>query len=281
MWMNAFWRDIATRPFAEHAVARRAMMRCLLMALAVAMVGAGCSSPDPYTNQLLTSNIAPGAGRKSVGIISAIGDKFSVQKIGFTVFQNSLDEVPIDSWGVDERVVATMTAQLSKRFEVKRINYSKAAFAEVQKPKPLFASNQEDYRNKIADILRGMASSQKCDLYVVVTKSGSAVGNTNQSVSGLGVLQSGVGYLSSLHLHALFEVRVYDGQTFSVLGHQRASSTQSIFSSFIHGPHREVDKSWWPEVAQSIAKDGRVKDATMALVEQSMTATVGELLLKE
>lgn len=205
-----------------------------------------------------------------------------MQKVGLTVFQNSLDEIPIDTWGIDERVVASMSAQLGKRFDVKRINYSKAAFAEVQKPKPLLANNQEDYRNKIADILRGMASSQKCDLYVVVTKSGSQVGNTNQSVGGIGILYGGAGAIfSSVRLHALFDIRVYDGLTFAVLGHQRGSSGQSAFMSVIRGPNREVDKSWWPEQAQSVARDAKIKDAALALVEQSMTATVAELLLKE
>jgi hypothetical protein len=257
-------------------------MRYLLVAFAIAAAVAGCSTPDPFTNDLLTASIAPGTGRKSVGVISAIGDKFSVQKVGLTVFQNSLDEIPIDAWGIDERVATSMSAQLGKRFEVKRITYAKAAFVEVQKPKPLFASDQEDYRYKIADILRGIASSQKCDLYVVVTKSGSQVGNTNQSVGGIGILYGGAGAIfSSVHLHALFDVRVYDGQTFAVLGHQRGSLGQSAFFSVIRGPNREVDKSWWPQQAQSVARDARIKDATLALVEQSMATTVAELLLKE
>jgi hypothetical protein len=257
-------------------------MRCLLMAFVAAIALAGCSSPDPLTNQLLTSSIAPGAGRKSVGVISAIGDKFSVQKVGLTVFQNSLDEVSIDAWGIDERVVATLNAQLGARFDVKRIGQSKAAFIEVQKPKLFFVGNQEDYRYKIADILRGIAASQKCDLYVVVTKSGSQVGSSNQSVGGIGILYGGAGALfSSVRLHTLFDVRVYDGQTFAVLGHQRASSAESSFVAIIRGPNREVDKSWWPEQPQSIARDARVKDATLALLDQSIAATVGELLLKQ
>jgi hypothetical protein len=257
-------------------------MRCLLMAFAVAAVVAGCASPDPLTNEMLTASIAPGAGRKSIGVISAIGDKFSVQKVGFTVFQNSLDEVPIDSWGIDERVVTTMSAQLSKRYDVKRLSYAKAAFAEVQKPKPVFAGSQQDYRYQIAELLRGIASSQKCDLYVVVTKSGSPVGNTNQSVGGIGLLHTGVGgFLSSVRLHALLEVRVYDGRTFAVLGRMRAPSGQSIFTQFLHGPNREVDKSWWPAQAEAVARDTKIRDATLALVEQSVTTTVGDLLLTQ
>ena len=52
-------------------------MRWQLTAFAIAVVLAGCATPDPYTNDLLTASIAPGTGRKSIGVISAIGDAFS------------------------------------------------------------------------------------------------------------------------------------------------------------------------------------------------------------
>jgi hypothetical protein len=256
-------------------------MRWQLTAFAIAVVLAGCATPDPYTNDLLTASIAPGTGRKSIGVISAIGDAFSVQKVGLTVFQNALDEIPIDAWGIDERVVSSIGTQLGKKFEVKRISYSRTTFARVQKSKPLLASSKEDYRNQIAELLRGMAGSQKCDLYVVVTKGGSPVGNTNQSVTGLGILYGGAGAIfSAFHVYALFEVRVYDGRTFEVLGRQGGLSGQSPFFAVIRGPNREVDKTWWPEQPQSVARDARIKDATMALLDQSMAATVSELLLK-
>jgi hypothetical protein len=178
--------------------------------------------------------------------------------------------------------VANVSAQLGKKFEVKRISYSKATFAQIQKSKPLFASSKEDYRNQISEILRGMAASQKCDLYVVVTKGGSAVGNTNQVVTGLGILYGGAGAIfSAFHIYALFEVRVYDGRTLEVLGRQRGLPAQSAFFPVIRGPNREVDKSWWPEQPQSVARDTRIKDATLALVDQSMSTTVAELLLKD
>jgi outer membrane lipoprotein SlyB len=69
-------------------------MRWQLMALAVAVVLAGCATPDPFTNDLLTASIAPGTGRKSVAVISAIGDTFSVQKVGLTVFQTHSTRSP-------------------------------------------------------------------------------------------------------------------------------------------------------------------------------------------
>ena len=51
---------------------------------------AGCSI-DPLNNDLLTASIAPGTPRKSVCVIAAIGDTFSLQKVGVTAFGNALD----------------------------------------------------------------------------------------------------------------------------------------------------------------------------------------------
>ena len=61
---------------------------------------AGCSS-DPLTNDHLTANLAQGSQRKRVCVISAIGDTYSLQKVGITVFGNALDKVPIEAWGID------------------------------------------------------------------------------------------------------------------------------------------------------------------------------------
>jgi hypothetical protein len=46
----------------------------------------------------------------------------------------------------------------------------------------------------------------------------------------------------------------------------------------IRGPHRPVDKSWWPATAQAAAQDARMKDAIRTLVERSLATTVPEML---
>ena len=48
-----------------------------------------------------TPSVAAESGPCSIGVISAIGDRFSVQKFGITVFANDKTFVPID-WGLDD-----------------------------------------------------------------------------------------------------------------------------------------------------------------------------------
>ena len=99
-----------------------------LAALVFAAALAGCAGGDPLTNDLLTQSIATGAQRKSVCAISGIGDTFSVQKVGVTVFGNALDMAPIDGWGIDDFVTGKIAAQLGQRFEVKRAAASEGGF---------------------------------------------------------------------------------------------------------------------------------------------------------
>src|SRR6478736_5455972 len=56
--------------------------------------------------------------RKSICVISHIGAKFALKKIGFTVFQNSLNEVSIEAWGIDDAVASKVAASLGGRYAV-------------------------------------------------------------------------------------------------------------------------------------------------------------------
>jgi hypothetical protein len=249
--------------------------RCLFAAFAAAAALAGCTS-DPLTNDLLTANIAQGSARKSVCVISAIGDTYSLQKVGLTVFGNALDKAQIEAWGVDAFVGGKIGSQLSHRFEARRIDYPKGAFAGLETSKSVFSSDYKERREELRDIVRGIVASQSCDLCLVVTKTGSALGNTNQSLYGLGILDHGSLVFTNVSLFALWEVRVYDGKTFAVLAHQRARSGEMPFMAVISGPHRKLDKSWWPAPGQ-IAQNAKLKQATLELIDQSMTAVIAEL----
>jgi hypothetical protein len=212
--------------------------------------------------------------RKSIGVISAIGDKFTAQKVGLMVFGNERKHLPIDAWGIDDFVFRKVSALLDKRFSVKRIDYSRGAFAKYENPDPgLFRNPDEELRT----VVRQIASSQKCDVYLVVTKSSSQFGTSNQYVSGLGIVEAGGGLMgSNVHLFALSAIRLYDGQSFATLREERASIGQTTFLAIIKGPHRQVDPSWWPASDQA-AQNARLRDATLVLVEQSLAMTVPQL----
>src|SRR6266852_1143397 len=60
-----------------------------------------------------TSAKPPGpsdSGPCQIGVISAIGDQFTVQNIGLTMFGNEQMEAPVDAWGLDDLVVTRVRA---------------------------------------------------------------------------------------------------------------------------------------------------------------------------
>jgi hypothetical protein len=249
--------------------------RCLFAAIAAAATLAGCAG-DPLNNDLLSASLAQGSPRKSVCIISAIGNTFSVQKIGITVFGNELNQAAIDAWGIDALVAGKFSSQLSQRFDVKRLDYPKGAFASLDTQKSILASDYKDPRQEIRDIARGLVGSQKCDLCIVATPFRSMYSNSNQSLYGLGILDQSSVLFTNVFLFAMWEVRVYDGKTFEVLARAVARRFETEWMIGIHGPYRRVDKSWLPAPGQ-VAQNAKLKQAMLALVEQSVTPLIAEL----
>jgi hypothetical protein len=163
--------------------------RCAAIALLFAAVIAGAAfaqQPAKPKGAAATQPVKPSAvdSRKCVGVISTIGHRFAVQKIGFTVFGNELNYVPIDSWQIDDLVVGKISTFLSKSWSVQRIDYPKGAFSSLAEQHPLFF----DYDEELRRIVRGLTSSTKCGHYVVVAKTTSSYGTTNQRVGGLGIV---------------------------------------------------------------------------------------------
>jgi hypothetical protein len=247
--------------------------------LSVAAALAGCAGGDPLTNELLAQKIAPGSPRKSLCAISAIGDTFSVQKMGVTVFGNALDMAQIDTWGIDEFVVGKVAAQLSRRFDAKRLTYPKGAFAALDKPKSPFAEPKDDRK----DIMRGIAGGKNCDLVVAVTKSGSMIGNSNQHVVGLGILDMSSVIFTNVSVFALPEMRVYDGQTFAVLGYKKAFDWQKG----ILGTHiiRGAQPAGRQDLVAGIAGTGRVRrqaqEGDDGAPEQGIAIMIADLFPQE
>lgn len=213
-------------------------------------------------------------GRKTIGVISAIGEKFSVQKIGIMVFGNDLKETSINSWGIDELVASKISALLSKQYNVKRIAAPKGAFDAIEQPGGLFRDREAEQR----EIVRKIAAAQKSDLYIVVTRGGSPYSSTNQTLMGLGILEAGAPlYSDNVYLFALTVINVYDGRTFDLVKRQAGSIGQSTFLAVVNGPHQKLDKSWWPSSPQ-VDRNEKLKNATRALVEQSIAQTVPEIV---
>jgi hypothetical protein len=202
---------------------------------------------------------------RTVGVISAIGGKFALQKVGITVFGNELNEVPIGSWGLDDAVASRVSAVLSKRFTVKRINAP--------------AGLNWDSEAALQANVRKLAGSANCDLYVVVTGAGVPFSGTNQYVSGVGLVEGG-GAINpdNVTLYAVTTVHLYDGRTFERLLWQRPGfSIGGSMGNVVNAPHRRLDRTWWPATPQGVNNE-KYKAATRALLVDSVGATIPEMV---
>jgi hypothetical protein len=219
---------------------------------------------------------SPQSGRCDVGVISHLGEKFNVRQIGFTVFGNESNEVSIESWRIDDLVVAKISGALGKRATVRRVAYRKEAFASLESSK-LF----RDIDAEVGEGVRTLTAGTHCARYVVVTDGTSRYGTTNQVLGGLGIVAGKKPYFTGdlYNLHTLITLRVYDGETFALMKRKFATTGESTFMAMIGGPHREVDQSFWPVPPDAAAQNAKLRDAVQGLIGQSLDATLPELPL--
>jgi hypothetical protein len=231
------------------------MYRGVLVALLLVVGGCagGLGAPSVEASKTI-------AQARTVGVISAVGHKFALQKMGITVFGNELNEVPI-SWGIDDAVAGKVSALLSGRYAVRRIS----------PPAGLDADNAQD-------IVRKIAASQKHDLYVVVARSSAPFGSSNQIVTGLGMIEAGgIIYPDNVTLFAVTTVLVYDGRTFERLGWQRTGVEGISIGKTINAPTRSLDRTWWPATPQAVHNE-KLKAATRALAVEGLSATIPQIM---
>ena len=153
------------------------------------------------------------SGPCQIGVIPAIGDQFVVQKIGLMVFGNDHAEVPIDTWALDDLVVARVRAAAAPGTGVRRIVYAKGAFEPVDNPPSgLFRNPRDD----LSAIVRQITANARCERYLVVAKYTGKLEGTNQTLRGVGVCNHGTSLFCRTSLFANISVTVFDGQTFEI-----------------------------------------------------------------
>lgn len=204
------------------------------------------------------------SGPCALGVISALGGRFAVQHIGLTVFGNELTEVPVESWGLDDLVVARVRAAAGGG-AVRRISYAKDAFDPYYRPsKQLF----RDASNDLTDVVRQIAAKSGCARYLVVTRSGGQVGGTNQNASGIGLLTNwSSGAFKKGALFAFFRISVFDGQTFANQDPSVGERLAAHFSNLLKDENfRTLDDFEAPTTPEAAAGNIRLRDGARALL---------------
>ncbi len=216
-----------------------------------------------------------------IGVIPHVGDLFAVQDFG--LFSNEFKEVPIESWGLDDLVVARVRAAAGSGSAVRRIAYTANAFEPYDKPPMrLFGDPENDLKNVVQTIARAGG----CERYIAVVKGVNKFGSSptiNLGVKGMGIIK----YVSSTYLFAITTLFVFDGHTFDILKKVAPTGQQIVpdpivndllRTSPIRGPIRELKDFSWPPAPDT---DSGLRDATRALLAQSLDKALPELLAME
>jgi hypothetical protein len=207
---------------------------------------------------------------RTVGIVSAIGDQFSLASAGLTGLNNSSRNVPIASWGLDDLIVQEVGKALSSRFQVQPVIYPRAAFAAIQ-DSPISAVNLVR-GDPFKPLVRTEVSPQGLDAYIVITKAKANFGGGNRKVEGVGLLTYSTVLESFGLLHALYEIRVIDGRTFDVIAKLPAGPPDGAASVRLAGPSLVIDGHFEEP-------DERLRRAVVELLTRSLPGTLGDLHL--
>jgi len=220
------------------------------------------------------------SGPCQIGVISAIGDTFAVQKVGLTVFGNELTEVPINAWGLDDLVVARVRAATSG-INVRKTAYPKGAFEPYYHPPTRLLRNGDE---DLTAIVRQITASSNCARYFVFTTYAGQLQGTNQSLPGIGVLHHGSGPFSNTSLFANFTLRVFDGQSF-VLAKRPSADLGSIlagsFGRLGQDPLTKLEAADFPASPADAIASSTLRDHTRALLAARLDKAVAAHLKQE
>jgi hypothetical protein len=212
---------------------------------------------------------------KTVGVISAVGDEFTLTKAGLTGLDNSAQNFSIEQWGIDELITRSVEGTLRQRFQVQRVTYQRAAFASHEKDSAITVVNllRDD---PLKERVRSEVTPQGLDAYVVIAKAKSSYGNAGRAVAGIGMIKYGAVFGSYLQIHALYVIWVIDGHEFKVIEKRPAPPLNNAEMLRLTGPSRIVDDSVLP-LANDPARNEKLQAAITDLIERSLPTTLQQL----
>jgi hypothetical protein len=178
---------------------------------------------------------------KTIGIVSAIGDQFTLAKAGLTGLGSSARSVSIASWGLDDLIAQQVADALSARFQVQPVTYPRATFAAIQES--VIAAVDLVRGDPFKKLVQTEVAPQGLDAYIVITKAKANFGGGNRKVEGVGLITYSTVLESFGLLHALYEVRVIDGKTFDVIEKLAAGPADDASSIRLAGPSLVIDAS--------------------------------------
>lgn len=201
-----------------------------------------------------------------LGIISALGDRFSVHRFGLTIFENEESEALVNGWGLDDLPFARVRAATGADPSVRRIAYAKGAFDPFYNPKSRFL---RDASEDLPAIVRSITPNANCERYLVITKYNATVSGTKMEIKGIGAYSQGIGSLvRHYHLFANVAISMYDGANYEKINRSFAGFGASLAAglALTEDPLTKLDESLYPNPPESASGSTALKERTRALV---------------
>lgn len=229
-----------------------------------ARTAAPAKKAAPKAKPAAQQPVAAERGPCQIGVISAIGDRFSVQHVGLTMFGNEYLEAPIETWGIDDLFVAKVRAA-APGTAVRKIAYASGAFKPYYQPEAKLFRND---RNDLTALVRQIAGTANCERYVVATKVRVSVDGTNQSIEGLGVYKNWASPSGRGVVVAHYRINVFDGRTFDIHRAPTRSFGDVLASSFSNKNDNMhiLNNLEFPKTPEQVTNSALLRDSTRSLL---------------
>jgi hypothetical protein len=205
------------------------------------------------------------SGPCTLGVISVIGEQYSVQKFGVTIFENEASEVPID-WGLDDLVFARVRAVTGADPTVRKIPYPKGAFELYYNPKSILI---RDPGERLPTIVRSITPHANCERYLVATTYKGELPGTHMMLNGIGTYNQGLGSLiRHSHLFANVSITLIDGRTYEQINRPFVNFGASLAAGLrlTEDPLTKLDNSLFPDPPAAASSSTALRERTRALI---------------
>lgn len=220
------------------------------------------------------------SGPCRLGVISAIGEHYSVQKFGVTIFEAEAKEVPID-WGLDDLVFARVRAAANNDSSIRRIAYPKGAFDPFYHAKAIFIP---DPKETLPVIVKGFTVNANCDRYLVATTFKTKLPNSNMTLNGIGTYNQGLGSLiRHSHLFANVAITLIDGRSYEQIKRPLTDIGANLATSMrlFEDPITKLDNSLFPDPPETASTNAALRERTRALVVERLDRSLPGYLKEE
>ncbi|MBW5433473.1 hypothetical protein FXB41_01300 [Bradyrhizobium canariense] len=219
----------------------------------------------PKAKPVAKQPVAVESGPCRLGVISVIGERYSVQKFGLTIFESEETEIPID-WGLDDLVFARVKAATGGDPGVRRIAYPKGAFEPFYNPKSRFIP---DPNERLPAIVRGITPNGSCARYLVATTYKGELPGTRLMLNGIGTFNQGLGNLiRHSHLFANISINLIDGRSYEEIKRPFVNFGANFAASMrlTEDPLTKLDNSMFPDPPAAASANATLRERTRTLV---------------